>query len=102
MESRNYTLREIARELNLPESTIRYYRDAFEAYIPAVGMGRRRRYPAEALDILRVIADGFAGNLAREDIEVQIQQVTPSSRTSAVKRAMQERGRRPRPTSRTQ
>jgi DNA-binding transcriptional MerR regulator len=64
-----YTLREIARELNLPESTIRYYRDAFAAYIPTVGMGRRRRYPAEALELFRTIAAGYSQNLSREEIE---------------------------------
>jgi DNA-binding transcriptional MerR regulator len=101
MESRTCTLREIARELNLPESTIRYYRDAFEIYIPAVGLGRRRRYPAKALDILRVIADGFARNMAREDIEAQIQQVAPASPSHSVARAAPVRVHRHTPDSGT-
>jgi len=71
------TLREIAREMNLPESTIRYYRDAFATYIPTVGLGRRRRYPAESLDLFRIIADGYAQNLSREDIEARLREVTP-------------------------
>jgi DNA-binding transcriptional MerR regulator len=77
MEGATLTLREIARELNLPESTIRYYRDAFVLYIPTVGLGRRRRYPAEALDVFRIITDGYAQNLSREDIEARVQQVAP-------------------------
>lgn len=43
-----HTLREIARTLGLPESTVRYYRDAFSSYVPTVGRGWRRRYPPAA------------------------------------------------------
>jgi len=77
MDGPTYTLREIARELQLPESTIRYYRDAFALYLPSVGLGRRRRYPTEALDIFRLIVDGYSQSLSREEIELQVQQVAP-------------------------
>lgn len=77
MDAPAYTLREIARELSLPESTIRYYRDAFALYLPAVGLGRRRRYPAEALELFRVIAESYSQNLSREDIEAKLQAVAP-------------------------
>src|SRR5260370_42641922 len=87
MASRSYTLREIAREMNLPESTLRYYRDAFELFIPTVGLGRRRRYPSPAREIFQLIAEGFAQNLAREDIESRIQEVAPAAATRAVARA---------------
>jgi len=68
-EGRLLTVREIARELGLPESTVRYYRDAFAGYLPAVGTGRRRRYPLEAIPLLRVVAEGYAQNWARTEIE---------------------------------
>ncbi|MBI4420753.1 MAG: MerR family transcriptional regulator [Gemmatimonadetes bacterium] len=77
MDAPALTLREIARELNLPESTIRYYRDAFALYLPAVGMGRRRRYPADVLELFRVIAEGYSQNLNREDIEAKLQEIAP-------------------------
>ncbi|MFQ5549923.1 MAG: MerR family transcriptional regulator [Gemmatimonadales bacterium] len=67
-----YSLREIAQELGLPESTVRYYRDSFADYLPTVGTGRRRRYPEEALAILRQVAAGYADNLARIEIEAQL------------------------------
>ncbi|HEX9728333.1 MAG TPA: MerR family transcriptional regulator [Gemmatimonadales bacterium] len=69
MPSALFTLRSIARELGLPESTVRYYRDAFNGFLPVTGRGRRRRYPAEAIGLLALIAEGFAENRSREEIE---------------------------------
>ena len=63
-----YGLCELARELNLPESTTRYYRDVFSPYVPSVGSGRRRRYPEEALTVLRFIAEAFAVGRTRDEI----------------------------------
>lgn len=64
-----YTIRDVARELGLPESTVRYYRNAFSAYLPSVGTGRRRRYPPEAIPLLRLVAEGYAQNRTRAEIE---------------------------------
>ena len=58
-----FTLRELADQLSLPESTVRYYRDAFLDHIPSVGTGRRRRYPPAALAVLRSIAKGYGAGL---------------------------------------
>lgn len=43
------TMAEIAKQSGLPESTVRYYRERFAPYVPAVGEGRGRRYHPEAL-----------------------------------------------------
>lgn len=72
---RLHTLRAIARELGLPESTVRYYRDAFDPWIPCQGRGRRRRYPAEALPLFRLIAEGYAQNRNRLEIEAALREV---------------------------
>ncbi len=56
------TIAEIAERLHLPESTVRYYRDHFTAYIPVSGEGRQRRYPAEAVEVFQVIADKLRKN----------------------------------------
>jgi DNA-binding transcriptional MerR regulator len=63
-----YGLCELARELGLPESTTRYYRDVFAPFVPSVGLGRRRRYPEEALATLRFIARAFAEGRTRDEI----------------------------------
>lgn len=46
----------IAKELDLPESTVRFYRDKFPEYIPFEGEGRKRKYRPEAVRVLRFIA----------------------------------------------
>lgn len=67
-----YTLRQIASQLDLPESTVRYYRDAFATHIATVGMGRRRRYPEEAVTTLKLIADAYARGRTRDEIDAQL------------------------------
>lgn len=62
------TLRQLAEELKLPESTVRYYRDAFLDHIPSVGTGRRRRYPPEAAAVLRSIAKSYSAGRSRPEI----------------------------------
>jgi DNA-binding transcriptional MerR regulator len=71
-----FTLRDLARELHLPESTVRFYRNSFAAFLPAVGDGRRRRYSPEALGLLRFVAESFAQNRRREDIVAVLSEMT--------------------------
>src|SRR3990172_3903362 len=59
------TLQQLTAELGLPESTVRYYRDAFLDHIPSVGTGRRRRYPPQAVAVLRSIARSYAAGRRR-------------------------------------
>ncbi len=66
------TLRQVADSLGLPESTTRYYRDAFLEHLPLVGTGRRRRYPPQAVAVLRSIAEGYAAGLTREAIAASL------------------------------
>jgi len=75
-----YTLREVAHLLDLSESTARYYRDAFAAHLPTVGTGRRRLYPASALDGFRLIAQGFADRRSRPEIEATLVELTGAAR----------------------
>ncbi|HEX9582094.1 MAG TPA: MerR family transcriptional regulator [Gemmatimonadales bacterium] len=75
-----YTLREVARQLGLPDSTVRYYRDAFAGYLPMLGAGRRRLYLPETVDALRVVARGFAERRSRADIEAALAALTGTAR----------------------
>jgi len=73
-----FTLRELADQLALPESTVRYYRDAFLDHIPAVGTGRRRRYPPAAFAVLRSIARGYSAGLSRAEVLKRIEGAAPA------------------------
>lgn len=65
-------LKEIARVIAVPESTVRLYRDEFEEFLPAVGEGRRRRYDDGAVVTLRRIVEwkksGMAGATIRQEL----------------------------------
>ena len=63
------TVADIAKALNLPESTVRYYRDRFSAFVPVVGEGRSRRYPPEALDVLRYAAELLRSGMPADTVE---------------------------------
>jgi DNA-binding transcriptional MerR regulator len=63
------TIAEIAKQLNIPESTARFYRDRFETFIPMVGTGRNKRYRPETADVLRYVAEAYKRNEQQWQIE---------------------------------
>jgi DNA-binding transcriptional MerR regulator len=71
------TIAEIAKELDIPESTARYYRDGFIDYIPFVGEGRKKRYRPETVEVLRFIAEGFKRKLTATEIKNGLSQMFP-------------------------
>jgi DNA-binding transcriptional MerR regulator len=71
------TLKQVADRLELPESTVRYYRDAFLDHIPSIGTGRRRRYPPAAVAVLRTLAAGYAAGRSRDAILGTLEGATP-------------------------
>lgn len=64
-----YTIAEIAAKLKLSESTVRYYRDKFIEYVPAIGEGKKRRYRPEAFEALRFIADSLRSGKTAEETQ---------------------------------
>lgn len=79
------TIKEIAKQLQVPESNIRYYRDRFDEYIPSVGEGRRRRYKKEAVDVFAAIVQGYKDEKNTEQIASELAARYP--RTVEVDRA---------------
>ena len=67
------SLADIAKEISIPESNARYYQKKFAAYFPTVGNGRTRRYESKAVEVMRMIAEGFKNNLPAEVVEEQLQ-----------------------------
>ncbi|MEZ7196087.1 MerR family transcriptional regulator [Pseudodesulfovibrio karagichevae] len=47
---------EIARELDLPESTVHYWKNRFAQHLPSVGRGRQKRFKPEAVEIFSTIS----------------------------------------------
>lgn len=50
-----WSLADLSRHFALPESTIRYYCKRFAPFFSVQGMGRRRRYTAQACDVIGAI-----------------------------------------------
>lgn len=66
------TLSQVAERLRLPETTVRYYRDRFAAYLPVVGEGRSRRYPPQTVERLRWIVEQLRAGLSVHEVERQL------------------------------
>ena len=77
------TMREIARQCELPESTLRVWRDEFEAFLPAIGEGKRRRYPEASQELLRQLAGWKKAGLPPEQIRSELaKRSTPRAQSS--------------------
>lgn len=77
MSGKLLTIAEIAKQLDIPESTVRFYRDRFESFVPSVGEGRKKRYLPEAAEVLRFIAESFKRNETATEIEEALSRVFP-------------------------
>ncbi len=66
------TLKQIAQRLNMPPSTVKYYRDKYADYMPGVKAGRYMKYEPEAIEIIQIIADGVKNNLQQQHINEQL------------------------------
>lgn len=67
------TISQIARNLGVPESTVRYYRDRFEGSLPYVGTGRSRRYLPETVDTLKSAMAAVKGGTPLEEIRQSLE-----------------------------
>jgi hypothetical protein len=79
-EERLYSLTEMADSLGLAEPTARRYRDAFEEFLPSVGVGRRRKFTEPAKQTLARIA--ALVHEQRMPVEV-VRRILTSERTQA-------------------
>lgn len=61
---------EIARELEIPESTVHYWKNRFSQHLPSVGKGRQKRFKPEAVEVFSTIARMLKeGHTARDVME---------------------------------
>lgn len=78
-DSTYLSMTELARRLDLPESTMRYYCKRFAKFLPYKGEGRRRRYAPECEKTLVFIANAMHRNKNATAVELMLQsgQFTP-------------------------
>ncbi|HOO55561.1 MAG TPA: MerR family transcriptional regulator [bacterium] len=89
MEQELYTLKEIAQQLELPESTLRKYRDTYPQFIPYVGSGRERKYRIEAIDVFKAIRDcRVERHLSWDDTEKKLMDRFPMNPDEMAKKAV--------------
>lgn len=73
----------IAKRLNIPESTARYYCRQYADFLPTVGDGRGKRYREGVLEILQVVVDMAKDNRSSTDIASNLRQQFPVNIPSA-------------------
>ena len=72
-----YTIKDLARELNVGESTVRFWRDRFSEFVPSVGQGKRRKYRSDALEALRFIKQESNRSKSAEQIKDELSRQQP-------------------------
>lgn len=72
-DSAYLSMTELARRLDLPESTMRYYCKRFAEFLPYKGEGRRRRYTEECEKTLVFIASAMHRNKNATAVELMLQ-----------------------------
>lgn len=67
-----YSIAAIAKILDLPESTLHYWKNRFGQFLPATGEGRHKRFQAEALDVFRTIHELLESGLQVSDAKAEL------------------------------
>ncbi|XXJ21342.1 MerR family transcriptional regulator [Desulfovibrio caledoniensis] len=68
---------EIARELDLPESTVHYWKNRFAQHLPSVGRGRQKRFKPEAVEIFANISRLLKEGHTARDVMDRLSQEYP-------------------------
>lgn len=68
---------EIARELELPESTVHYWKNRFAQHLPSVGRGRQKRFKPEAVEVFSTISRLLKEGHTARDVMDQLSQEYP-------------------------
>ena len=77
---RLYTLTEVAESINVSMPTAQRYKKSYQSRIPAVGMGRKQRYPREALKVFEQIKLENLSKRGRPAKEIDFRTTTDRSR----------------------
>jgi DNA-binding transcriptional MerR regulator len=76
-ENRLYSVAAIAKILDMPESTLHYWKNRFDDVLPSVGRGRNKRFRPEAVDIFRAIGRLLGQGLSAADVKTELARQYP-------------------------
>jgi len=85
MKKDYYTLKEIAKELDVPESTAHHWKELFLTWLPIKGEGRKKRYHSDCIEILQTVQNLYNQNTSTEDIKDILTQKYPITNTTQQK-----------------
>ncbi|QAZ69406.1 MerR family transcriptional regulator [Solidesulfovibrio carbinolicus] len=71
-DNRLYSIATMAKILDMPESTLHYWKNRFDDVLPSFGTGRGKRYRAEAVAIFRDIGALLAQGLSAGDVRSEL------------------------------
>ena len=71
-DNRLYSIAAMAKILDMPESTLHYWKNRFDDVLPSFGTGRGKRYRAEAVEIFRDIGAMLAQGLSAGDVRAEL------------------------------
>lgn len=67
-EKKLLSIAEIARELEVPESTLHYWKNRFAQYLPSMGKKRQKRFKPESIEIFKMISTRLKQGHTTEDV----------------------------------
>jgi len=76
-DSRLYSIAAIAKILDVPESTLHYWKNRFDDVLPSIGAGRGKRFRGEAVDIFREIGGMLGQGLSAGDVRSELMRKYP-------------------------
>lgn len=76
-EQRLYSVAAIAKILDMPESTLHYWKNRFDDVLPSVGRGRNKRFRPESVDIFRAIGRLLGQGLSAVDVRAELARQYP-------------------------
>ncbi|KHK00813.1 MerR family transcriptional regulator [Desulfovibrio sp. TomC] len=83
-DSRLYSIAAIAKILDMPESTLHYWKNRFDDVLPSMGVGRNKRFRAEAVDVFREIGAMLGQGMAAGDVRAALSRRYPVNVGSGV------------------
>lgn len=71
------SIAEIARQLEVPESTLHYWKNRFAQYLPSMGKKRQKRFKPEAVEIFSIISERLKQGHTAEDVMSELSRKYP-------------------------